>query len=726
METPIKNTTFFRLEAKNESILFQKLKNFGLKPSNISKYFFLDGYWIIFLRKKTYFSPPKSLLCSKNSATVALDLYTYIETFSELIEKERRAEYKTFINEIHTMSLKEREIAGKTILHLKAKRDKEFLGLFYYQLNAIKPLNTKIGSGDIIIISRGEPLKSDLHATVVSIHTFHLIISFEQKPPKWITSERLRIDLAINDVSYQRMLTRLKTLPFITSTKRTLRNILLEHTTPASPKPISFEPHNPNLNKTQKRAVSLALGSDSLFLIHGPPGTGKTTVLLELIYQTLSLGKRILVTADSNTAVDNLLLRLTLTQDITPLRLGHPARIHDSLIPLCLQAQFEAHPKLQHLKSLLKEAQELTDKRNQHSKPTPSRTRGMSLERIKRLAKDQKSTRGISVATMQSMAHWIQCDKSTQEAWDAVRSFEDDLYAEVLNRANIIVSTNIMAGIEKMEHQSFDLVIIDEASQQVEPSTLIAALKAPKVILAGDHKQLPPTVLSNDETLKYSLFERLCDHLPDHQIMLQTQYRMHQSIMQFPNQHFYYGDLIADSGVKEHSLKDLLPTHEYSSLKTGIAPLVLIDTAPLNPKEEQNRHQTSLKNITELQIITSILSPLLSTSLSPNGIGIISPYAAQVQLLKQHLPDSLDIHSIDGFQGQEKEIIILSLVRSNSEGNIGFLKDMRRLNVALTRAKRQLIIIGHLPTLTQDPLYKALFSSLHSTKEHLILDPSMI
>ena len=282
---------------------------------------------------------------------------------------------------------------------------------------------------------------------------------------------------------------------------------------------------------------------------------------------------------------------------------------------------------------------------------------------------------------------------------------KQEIEEEILKQAQVILTTNSSAATRSLSNIQFDIAIIDEASQATVPSVLIPINKAKKFILIGDHKQLPPVIASNDcKYLKKSLFEELIEKYPKQSQELLIQYRMNEILMNFPNRKFYENKLICSEKSKNYYLDcGVLEKYDCSS------PLIFIDTSKYNNnKESQINHSYSLKNDLEIKIVLEIVEMYLNKGIRPKDIGVISPYAKQTQLISEKT--KVDVKSVDGFQGGEKDIIIISLVRSNDEGNIGFLKDLRRLNVSLTRAKKKLIILGNGETFESNDDYKELIN----------------
>ncbi|WP_234697100.1 IGHMBP2 family helicase [Nitrosophilus alvini] len=648
-------------------------------------------------------------------------VHDFVEEYKNLIEVERIAEIEAQINEIRSFSGFEREIFGRAILDLKGFKAPPKFNLYFVKFGRSKEIETEISSGDIVLISRGEPLKSDLTGTVSEVKSHFITVAFENMPPKWVYSGGIRIDLYINDVTFKRMEENLEELRDAKGRKRELRNIILGLENPKPPKAKSFKPVNEKLNDSQRDALSNALGSEDIFLIHGPPGTGKTSTLIEYIIQEIKNGKKILATADSNTAVDNMLERLS-KYDINVVRVGHPARILEELEEFSIHAIYEKRLEAVALKKGWEEVALLAKRREEFSKPTQSRARGLGHDRIITLAARGKSMRGVSAKTLASMAKWIKMDRKIDSLVESLRADEEKIYANIIKEADVVLSTNSMVKSQVLNEFVFDIAVVDEGSQQIIPSTLIPLMHAKKFVIAGDHKQLPPTVVSkNASKLEKSLFEMMMEQRGEFSKMLRVQYRMHENIMGFSNIEFYEGKLIADESVKKHTLEDfkLKEAEIFKDILDPSLPLVFVDTSKMDALESLPERSTSYENKTEALIASKLVEELIDMGLDETQIGVISPYLSQVKRIKQLLREreiKTEVKSVDGFQGREKEAIIISFVRSNKEGKIGFLKDIRRLNVAITRAKRKLICIGNAETLNHHEVYKKFLNYIEKTE----------
>jgi predicted DNA helicase len=460
------------------------------------------------------------------------------------------------------------------------------------------------------------------------------------------------------------------------------------------------------LNESQNVALSKSINSE-VFLIHGPPGTGKTTTLAEVIKK--HIGKKLLVSADSNVAVDNLLEKL---KDYNVVRIGHPAKMDSKLMKYSLDVRIRRDKRYKEIEKIIKKIDDLKylqDKR--YKKPTPGRRRGLSDEEILKYAKEGRGARGVMKEWMKEMAEWLKIQKNINKLYDEKNKKTEEIMNDILNNAEIIFATNSACGGEFLENREFDTVFIDEAAQAMEPSTLIPFIKGKQVIFAGDHKQLPPTILSNDEGLKISMFERF-SHLYQNAVhTLEIQYRMNEKINEFPSCEFYDCKVKTFEGVKNITVKDLgIRDDEFFG---GFEPLVFIDTCG-RFMEKTKKDSPSKYNPKEAEFVVEMIGKLLNAGAKEEHIGVITPYKDHEEYIKKLMEngkckmENVEVKSVDGFQGREKEIIILSLVRANEKEEIGFLSDLRRLNVAITRAKRKLIIIGDAKTLSVNQTYKNL------------------
>ncbi len=427
-----------------------------------------------------------------------------------------------------------------------------------------------------------------------------------------------------------------------------------------------------SLNDSQIIAVNQILKTTRISIIHGPPGTGKTTTIVALVKALLKTEKRVLVCAPSNNAVDLLAGKID-KEGIKVLRIGNITRIDDDISHLTLDEKTRNHSDWSHIKKVKIEAEEAMKSASTHKR---------------KFGVDERSYRSMMYKESKELRKWA-------------RDLEDRLVDNIVNDASVIAGTLIGIESKILSDLEFETVIIDEASQALEPECWNAILKAKRVILVGDHLQLSPTVKSKkamEMGLSETLLHRLADHL-EHSYLLNLQYRMNEAILSFSNYKFYNGLLSSDAKVKEWTLPN------------DTEPLVLIDTSGCGFEENFNYQSRSISNEGEYFILREFLLAQ-QEKMAGASIGIISPYAEQVRMIRAQISEDIElktwdiqVDTIDGFQGQEKDVICISLVRSNTTNEIGFLKDFRRLNVALTRAKKKLIVIGDFATLSSNELY---------------------
>ena len=639
----------------------------------------------------------------------------YVEYFEKLIEKERLAEKEFHLNEIKRLSGSERQKRGRAVLGLRMKYVGEFLDFKIYRFNRNNMPEHQIKAGDIVLISKGEPLKFNQEATVSGVGR-NFIEVYSKEPI--FRSKLYRLDLFVNDITFKRMKKALEKIENGELKIENAKEILLGK---KEPKVETVDEKSDILNESQNIALSKSINSD-VFLIHGPPGTGKTTTLAEVIKK--HIGKKLLVSADSNVAVDNLLEKL---REYNVVRIGHPAKMDSKLMKYSLDVKIRRDKRYKEVEKIIKKIDDLKylqDKR--YKKPTPGRRRGLSDEEILIYAKEGKGARGVLKEWMREMAEWLKIQKNINKLYDQKNEIIEQIMNDVLNNAEIIFATNSACGGEFLENRDFDTVFIDEAAQAMEPSSLIPFIKGKSVIFAGDHKQLPPTILSNDERLKISMFERFSALYPNVLHTLEIQYRMNEKINEFPSCEFYECKVKTYEKIKDITIKDLniQPSEMYGEYK----PAVFIDTCG-KFIEKSKKDSPSKYNPKEAEFVVSLVEEFLKNGAKEEYIGIITPYKDHEEYIKNLVKsekckvksDLLEVKSVDGFQGREKEIIILSLVRANEREEIGFLKDIRRLNVAITRAKRKLVIIGDAKTLIVSQTYKNLIEYIKSNGKYITL-----
>ena len=624
----------------------------------------------------------------------------YIKKLIKLVNYERDAEIELMRFEIAHMSGQKREELGRAINKVKGKYIGEELGLKIVQFGRSEIIDTEISVGDMVLISTANPLSSDFTGTVTEKGARFIKVAFDKRIPRWVLKKKVRLDLYANDITFRRMEDNLKHLSL--KGKNALEYILSER----NPKKNRSVPYidyiDKSLNESQKSAIENALSCENFYLIHGPFGTGKTRTLVELISQETRQNHKVLATAESNAAVDNILERLMENKKLSLTRLGHPQRVSKHNITQTLAYKVENHRLNKKIKKIRNKIDNLIEKRSVYTKPTPQYRRGYGDYDILFNASKGKGGRGISPDKMKSMAQWIEYNQQIDELHDEIKRVENKMIRDIIETSDVILSTNSSAALESIARTKFDVAIIDEASQATIPSVLIPIAKAHRFILAGDHKQLPPTIISDKaHELEKTLFEELIRLYPFKSQLLNVQYRMNSLLMKFPNAEFYNNNLKSDASVDDITINDIISSDKKEDA------MLFVDTSEIDRDGEKHlKDSKSIINKLEANIAVKIANDYLNMGLNEDEIGIISPYADQVKIIQDKTP--VEVKTVDGFQGREKEIIIISTVRSNENGNIGFLKDLRRLNVAITRAKRKLIIIGNKNTLKHNPTYARL------------------
>ncbi len=646
----------------------------------------------------------------------------YIRHFTELVELEREEQMRVHEEEMRRLTGREREEKGRAFLWMKGKSQGLGLGgkhlvRFRKQNSATTLPESEIEVGDLVLVSKPGTNPWDENnptGTVAEKTSYSITVAFDEAPPGFVFRKDLRIDLFVNDITFQRMIEALKKFKRM---QRERKDKLLGNAAPDFENIGEIDFYNEELNDSQREAVLRSLAARDFFLIHGPPGTGKTITCVEIIAQLVKHERegeksyKILAAADSNVAVDNLVERLDKI-GLNAVRIGHPARVIPSLRRRSLDYLIQAEPDYMKAQELRKKGYEIKERMKGFVMPEMRWRRGLSDEMIMKLASEGKTTRGIPKHKIAGMRKWLELQHGIDKLFNDARALEERAVKRIIQEAEVICATNSTVGSEILRGAKFNFAVIDEATQSTEPSSLISVLKSKRFIMAGDHKQLPPTILNADAArgnLSKSLFERLLElHGDKIRVMLNVQYRMNAEIEEFPSKEFYDGKLKADESVKEHNLLDLLP--ESKIVSEDAKPFLFIDTRGSEGFEERTRRgSTSKENAGEAKLVKEIAERLLSLGVKPEDIAIISPYDDQVALIRKELQvEGLEIKTVDGFQGREKEVVIVSFVRSNKSGDIGFLRDLRRLNVSITRAKRKLVLIGDSLTLESDDCYKRL------------------
>lgn len=491
------------------------------------------------------------------------------------------------------------------------------------------------------------------------------------------SGDKLGIQLYFDETSYHAMFEALEDVLQAKGTRLAeLRDILLGTQFPRFRElyPVRF----PWLNATQETAVNKVLCTEDVAVVHGPPGTGKTTTLVEAIYETLHREPQVLVCAQSNTAVDWICEKLV-DRGVNVLRIGNPSRVNDKMLSFTYERRFENHPAYTELWGVRKAIREM---QGRSRKATYQEREGIR-SRLSRLR-----------------------DRATQ--------LEIQINADLFDNAHVIASTLVSSNHRVLNGQRFNTLFIDEAAQALEAACWIAIRKANRVILAGDHCQLPATIKCYEaarQGLEYTLMEKVAKTKPSTVSLLKVQYRMNEAIMKFPSQWFYNNELQAAPEVSQRGILD------------WDSPISWVDTSEKEFKEEFVGESFGRINREEANLLLEELKAYIER-IGGNHIleeridfGLISPYKAQVQYLRNKIKQSsflrpyrslLTVNTVDGFQGQERDVIFISLVRANNEGQIGFLNDLRRMNVAITRARMKLVIFGDAITMKHHTFYRKL------------------
>ena len=494
------------------------------------------------------------------------------------------------------------------------------------------------------------------------------------------------VQLSFDETSYKMMFDALdRTMKAKNNRLAYLRDLFYSH---RKAERYSFEPMRfPWLNPTQEQAVNEVLWAKDVAIVHGPPGTGKTTTLVEAINETLMRESQVLVCAQSNMAVDWISEKLV-DRGINVLRIGNPTRVNDKMLGFTYERRFESHPDYPQLWAIRKAIRELRKNRKKGSESFHQK-----MDRLKSRAAE----------------------------------IEIRINAELMGEARVIACTLVGSSHRLLEGMKFGTLFIDEAAQALEAACWIPMRRAGRVVLAGDHCQLPPTVKSIAAMragLGKTLMERIAENKPEVVTLLKIQYRMNEEIMRFSSDWFYHGKVQSAPQIKYRSILDY--DHAITWIDTSDKePTDTIEEGEdLNFKEQFvgesfgriNKAEAELTLLTLAEYLTKIGKQRVIDERI--DVGIISPYRAQVQYLKKLIKKYeffkpyrrlISVNTVDGFQGQERDVILISLVRSNDEGQIGFLKDLRRMNVAMTRARMKLIILGNKDTMTHHPFYKKLW-----------------
>lgn len=628
---------------------------------------------------------------------------SHLQHLLDLERKEEERQFKTMLKE---MSLEERVRRGYTwypvvmtdaqytagkgqILTFRKTTDDAAAGVFQ--------------SGQVVALYREETKHHSPEVTGVvaraNAEEVRVALPYDDLPD-WLEEGKLGIDLYYDETTHKEMAQAVANTRNASNNRLAdMREILLGRGRPRFRPLPEGQVSIPELNSAQNRAVQMVLEAEDAAIIHGPPGTGKTTTLTEAIRLTLKQEKQVLVVAPSNMATDLIAEKLS-EKEVRVLRLGHPVRVSEEIQDLTLDVKTTRHPEYAQLKKMRAEAKQLRKK---------------ALKFKRNYVRGERQEQLAEVRDMMKQA----------------RDLEKYILRDIIEDAQVIACTPVLVNSEAIEKRQFSTVFIDEAAQMLEPAAWIALQRARRVIFAGDHCQLPPTVKSleaDKQGLSRTLFEKF--HHRQTQLgetwaatLLDTQYRMHRHIMGYSNAQFYDNALIADRSVAERALV----CRPNAETDVSLPVVEFIDTAGCSYNESMNEETRSLYNQGEAGVLLNHLKTLIDAlppeRLAETRIGVISPYKEQVRYLRKTLMqdkelfehrDALVINTIDGFQGQECEVVYISLVRSNDEGNIGFLKDVRRMNVAMTRAKVKLVVVGDSATISAHPFYEGFIDYINS------------
>ncbi|XP_054632106.1 DNA-binding protein SMUBP-2 [Dunckerocampus dactyliophorus] len=604
----------------------------------------------------------------------------FVSKTLELLQEEREAEIEETRVWQENISLK--DLQNKGVCLLKLQIASQSTGLYGRTVIVLEPRkhlglsslpSNNFGPGDIagLYDSGGCSATSHISTGIVTrVSQASISVAFDDSKDglSFDTDALYSLLKLANDVTYKRMKRALNVLNgYKNGPAANLISVLFGEAKPSShSQPDEVEFFNSNLDDSQREAVTFALSQRELAVIHGPPGTGKTTTVVEIILQAIKRGQKVLCCAPSNVAVDNLVERLAWCK-AKVLRLGHPARLLESIQKHSLDAILAKSDNAHIIADIRKDIDKafVGMKKN-----TEKGGRGNYRREIGELRKELKTREATAIS-------------------------------QILQSADVILSTITGAcedgPLKFLPAEHFDWVVIDECAQSLESSCWIGLLRARKCILSGDYKQLPPTIKSHTAAAKglsLSLMERLIQMYGESVVrMLTIQYRMNSAIMEWASREMYQGRLTAHSSVATHLLKDL---PGVTCVEETSTPLLLIDTSGCGLAETEVADEQSKGNQGEVDIVALHIKALTEAGVNDKDIAVIAPYNLQVELLRQKLSvrhPELEIKSVDGFQGREKEAVVLSLVRSNRKGEVGFLAEDRRINVAVTRARRHVAIV---------------------------------
>jgi energy-coupling factor transporter ATP-binding protein EcfA2 len=599
----------------------------------------------------------------------------YFEKLQSLLKIERAEDRETYIKLTESTSVADRRTAGLCWYPISITGTEPARGDYInveVERRSHQDIAHQLQFGrPAVLFSNHNPLHR-VEGIIAYQGTDRLKITlFTEELPDWSRDGKLGIELLFDNNSYDEMQSALKQAAALKDSN--LVEVLTGKKAPvfnSMPDMISD-----GLNAGQQSAVNKIIAAGELAIVHGPPGTGKTTTLVNAI-KLMAAKEQILVVAPSNTAVDLLSEKLS-NEGLSILRIGNPARVSDNLLSLTLDSQMAGHSYMKDSKKLKKQAAD-----------------------FKNIAHKYKRSFGRAERE-QRRALFDEAHKLMKEVVKTEEFIIDDL----VSKAQVITATLAGANHWTIKKLKFGTVVIDEAGQALEPACWIPIVKARKVVFAGDHQQLPPTIKSAAAArggLAFTLMEKCVSLHPEAVVLLEEQYRMNTAIMGFSSQEFYENALKAHASVADRLLF------------AGDQPFCFIDTAGCGFAEQLAG--TSTVNPEEASFTYRYCKDFMK-ELEPFSIAIISPYREQVRLLKEHFgthDQQLSVNTIDSFQGQERDMVVISMTRSNNSGEIGFLADVRRMNVAMTRAKKKLVIIGDSSTIGRFPFYADMISYAES------------
>jgi len=615
-----------------------------------------------------------------------------LKGLKQLLKIEREEDYRLYKEQFLRVNLDQRKKNGVTWYPIKINSEELGSGdLMHLEIERTTQIDKphQFSSGkNVSLFSNRQDEVLEITGTIKSVskNSLKLIIHSDELPD-WCYDGKLGINIQFDDNSYNEMQQALDVVINANNNRIAELREMIEGNIPLTFEKINNDVLIPQLNLSQNKAVRHVLSVNDIGVIHGPPGTGKTTSLVQAIRLTLQTENQILVCAPTNSAVD-LITEKLLELGIDVLRMGHPARISDELQKSSVDGKISSSPYFKDIKNLRRNAEEYF-----------------------RMAGKYKRVFGKEDA-QQRTAFYTEAKNCIKEA----RLLEDFIVDELFKTTQVICCTPVTSTHRGLAKKRFNTLFFDEASQALEPMVWIPLLKCKRLILSGDHFQLPPVVKSIEAKkggLDHTLLDR-CIKFKDAVSLLTRQYRMNTAIMGFSNNFFYNNELIADESVSAQ----VLVNDENSMLSKSIE---FIDTAGCNFDEIQNPETLSYFNPKEGDVLFKHIQQLLieygqQELLPAISIGIISPYKEQREWLKDNIVEidfdktkleSLSVKTIDGFQGEERDVIYISLVRSNEKQEIGFLNDLRRMNVAITRAKKKLVVIGDSSTIGASKFYNS-------------------